>query len=46
VQALEALSDDEERYDVLVARGLARARQFAWQRTAELTAEVYRTLLG
>jgi glycosyltransferase involved in cell wall biosynthesis len=46
VQALEALSDDEDRCDALVARGLARARQFTWQRTAELTAEVYRTLLG
>ena len=45
VQALEALSDDPARCDLLIARGRVRAREFSWQRTAEKTAEVYRRLL-
>jgi glycosyltransferase involved in cell wall biosynthesis len=45
VQALEALGDDPARQEQLIARGRARAREFSWQRTAELTAEVYRKLL-
>ena len=45
VQALEALGDDPDRRDALIARGLGRARQFTWQKTAELTANLYRTLL-
>jgi len=45
VQALEGLSDDAMRREELVEQGRARARTFTWQRTAERTAEVYRTLL-
>ncbi len=45
VAALEDLSDDPSRQEALVERARARARGFNWQRTAELTAQVYRTLL-
>ncbi len=45
VQALEGLSDDPARMELLIARGRVRAREFSWQKTAERTAEVYRTLL-
>src|SRR5438309_431919 len=45
VQALESLSDDPGRMELLIARGRVRAREFSWQKTAERTAEVYRTLL-
>jgi len=45
VAALEELSDDPSRQEALVERARARARGFNWQRTAELTAQVYRTLL-
>ena len=43
VHALERLDDPEEREE-LVQRGWARARQFTWQKTAALTAEVYKPL--
>ncbi|HET7790343.1 MAG TPA: glycosyltransferase family 1 protein [Gemmatimonadales bacterium] len=46
VQALESLSADPEHRDALVARGMARAREFTWQRTASQTAEVYRRKLS
>ena len=36
--------DDDLRAD-LRARGLARAAEFSWDRTAQLTLEVYRDLL-
>jgi len=45
VEALERLSDDVMRREDLVERGRARARTFTWQRTAEQTADVYRSLL-
>ncbi len=45
VQALEGLSDDPARMELLIARGRVRAREFSWQKTAERTAEVYRKLL-
>jgi glycosyltransferase involved in cell wall biosynthesis len=45
VQALERLSDDPLEREELIERGRARARTFTWQRTAEETARVYRTLL-
>jgi glycosyltransferase involved in cell wall biosynthesis len=45
VQALESLSDDPARMELLIARGRVRAREFSWQKTAERTAEVYRKLL-
>jgi glycosyltransferase involved in cell wall biosynthesis len=44
VHALERLEDQEER-DELIQRGWARARQFTWQKTAQLTAAVYKSLL-
>jgi glycosyltransferase involved in cell wall biosynthesis len=43
VHALERLDDAEERED-LVQKGWARARQFTWQKTAALTAAVYKPL--
>ncbi len=43
VHALERLDDSEER-DELIQKGWARARQFTWQKTAQLTAEVYKPL--
>jgi glycosyltransferase involved in cell wall biosynthesis len=45
VEALESLSDDPLRREELVESGRARARTFTWQRTAEQTADVYRSLL-
>ncbi len=43
VHALERLDDPDEREE-LVQKGWARARQFTWQKTASLTAEVYKPL--
>jgi len=43
VHALERLDDPEEREE-LVQKGWERARQFTWQKTAALTAEVYKPL--
>src|SRR5882762_2526070 len=45
VEALETLSDDALRREELIESGRARARTFTWQRTAEQTADVYRSLL-
>jgi glycosyltransferase involved in cell wall biosynthesis len=44
-QALDDLSDDPIQREELIDAGRARARAFTWQRTAEQTAQVYRTLL-
>jgi glycosyltransferase involved in cell wall biosynthesis len=46
MDALEALSEDSDHREELISRGWARARGFTWQKTAELTAQVYRTLLS
>jgi len=43
VEALERLDDSDERED-LIQKGWERARQFTWQKTATLTAEVYKSL--
>jgi len=43
VHALERLDDSDER-DELIEKGWARARQFTWQKTAQLTAVVYKPL--
>ena len=43
VQAIERLDDPDEREE-LIQRGWARARQFTWQKTALLTAQVYKPL--
>jgi glycosyltransferase involved in cell wall biosynthesis len=45
MDALEALSEDSDHREELINRGWARARGFTWQKTAEATAQVYRTLL-
>lgn len=46
VQALVELSEDQDRREALVALGMHRAEGFTWRRTAEMTAEVYRTFLA
>ncbi len=43
VEALERLDDTDERDD-LIQRGWTRARGFTWQKTAALTADVYKAL--
>ena len=45
-EALTRLWDDESLRADLRARGLARAPEFSWDRTARLTIEVYRGLLA
>ena len=45
VQAILELGEDEDHRDALAERGRIRARQFTWQKTAERTAEVYKSLL-
>jgi len=44
VHALERLSEDSDEREELIQRGWARARQFTWQKTAALTADVYKPL--
>lgn len=41
----EELMADSGLRDQLVRKGLARAKQFSWQKTAEQTAQVYRSLI-
>lgn len=43
--ACSALLTDDGRRDVLVERGLQRAAQFSWERTARATMAVYRSVL-
>lgn len=43
VHALERLDDPDERDD-MIQKGWERARQFTWQRTAAMTAEIYKPL--
>lgn len=43
--ALERLLSDSAEADRLRTRGLERARQFTWERTARLTLESYRRTL-
>ncbi len=43
VHALERLDDPDERDD-MIQKGWERARQFTWQRTAMMTAEIYKPL--
>lgn len=45
VQALVDLSEDQDRREALIALGMHRADGFTWRRTADLTAEVYRSFL-
>jgi alpha-1,3-rhamnosyl/mannosyltransferase len=44
--AIERLLSDQAEADRLRARGIERARQFTWERTARLTLESYRRALG
>ena len=44
--ALTRLLDDAALSESLRARGLARAREFTWERTARLTLETYARALG
>jgi glycosyltransferase involved in cell wall biosynthesis len=44
VQAFERLSEDSDEREELVQKGWSRAREFTWQRTATMTAEVYKPL--
>lgn len=46
VNALHQLVDDPTRGQELVQRGFRRLRQFTWERTASLTVDVYRHVLG
>jgi glycosyltransferase involved in cell wall biosynthesis len=46
VEALEAVLSQPELCSRLVEQGRRRARQFTWERCAELTAEVYRSALA
>jgi hypothetical protein len=41
---MERVASDRELRDELRARGLARARDFSWERTAQATREVYRSV--
>lgn len=43
---LQSLLTDHARRAALQQRGLARARQFTWQRTAELTLAAYEAVIG
>ncbi|HTR21848.1 MAG TPA: glycosyltransferase family 1 protein [Gemmatimonadales bacterium] len=43
VDALVELSEDDDRRDALIAVGMHRAEGFTWKRTADLTAQLYRT---
>ena len=43
---IEALLGDESRRAELTRRGLARAREFTWERTASQTLEVYRQAMA
>jgi glycosyltransferase involved in cell wall biosynthesis len=45
-QALAGLLGDSAQRAALVARGLTHARQFTWERTAEMTLEVYEEALA
>lgn len=45
-QALLSLLADEALRENLRAGGLARAKKFSWQRTANATVDVYRNILG
>lgn len=44
--AMHALIDDRMLRTTLIGRGLARARRFSWQRTADATLDVYREAIA
>jgi len=45
VQAINDLADDEVHREMLIERASQRARTYTWEKTADLTAEVYRKLM-
>ena len=45
-RSIEEVAGDPSLRSALAARGLARAREFSWERTARRTWEVYRRALG
>ena len=45
-EAVLRLLDDEPLRQDLAARGLERAKQFSWMRTARETLEIYKSLCG
>jgi glycosyltransferase involved in cell wall biosynthesis len=44
VKQIARLLDDNELRQRLIAAGIARARQFSWRRTAQLTSELYESV--
>ncbi len=44
-QAMERVANSSEDISKLIERGYARALEFTWERTAKLTAKVYRSML-
>lgn len=44
-KSIVAILDDEDRRSTLSRRGLEQSAKFSWERTAELTLEVYREVL-
>lgn len=46
VEAMRVLARNPEKRQELVARGLARARLFTWEKTAQSVLSVYRKVLG
>ena len=45
-EAIRVVVDDRERREGLAQRGLVRAAQFSWERTARQTLDVYRELIA
>jgi glycosyltransferase involved in cell wall biosynthesis len=45
-EGLRNLTQDREFSEQLVSRGLARSREFPWEKAVEQTWNVYRELLG
>ena len=45
-RSIVEILDDEDRRRALSRRGLEQAAKFSWERTAQLTLEVYRRVLG
>lgn len=43
--ALKLVANDQEKRDSLIERGLERAKLFSWARCAELTGEIYKSIL-
>jgi glycosyltransferase involved in cell wall biosynthesis len=46
VDGVRSLMDDRSRRDEIRSRGLERAKQFSWDRSVAIHADVYRSVLG